>query len=308
MYNIIINPASKSGKGIFIWKELEPVLEQKNIDYRVMYSEREGHIAQLIRDLMQSDTANDTPVKVILLGGDGTVNEAIQGIDDFSKIQIGYIPTGSSNDLARDLCYPKSQTEILENILAQKTIRKMDVGVLTCNGKKRRFLVSCGIGFDAAVCEQANRIPAKKLLNRLGLGKLVYVLTAIGQLIKAKNASCKLQFEGHAPIDCKKFLFTAFMVHRYEGGGFMFCPSADYSDRLMDLCVVGHLPKPVILLALPTAFFGKHLLFKNIDAYQASEFTIETSIPLWYHTDGEVSEMTQKATISMEEAQVQFLY
>lgn len=72
----------------------------------------------------------------------------------------------------------------------------------------------------------------------------------------------------------------------YEGGGFKFAPLADYRDGLLDLCVVGDLSKALILLALPTAFFGRHYMFRGITAYRARKVEIQTSAPLWVHTDG----------------------
>ena len=95
----------------------------------------------------------------------------------------------------------------------------------------------------------------------------------------------------------KHMLFIASMLHRYEGGGFMFCPDANPGDGLLNICAVGDLPRLLILCALPTAFWGKHYIFKGIDAYTASRIKIETSIPLWVHTDGEVGRQTTSYTI-----------
>lgn len=72
------------------------------------------------------------------------------------------------------------------------------------------------------------------------------------------------------------------MNHPYEGGGFCFCPQADNSDGLLDLCVVGDLPKLFILFALPTAFFGRHYIFPKIDHYTASSVRVKTSAPCGY--------------------------
>mgnify|MGYP000831412574 CR=1 FL=1 len=96
------------------------------------------------------------------MGGDGTANEAVQGIADFSRTRFSYIPTGSSNDLARDAGISRNPLEALERILSSAREQRMDVGFLHYNTAylpeasrpadvppDRRFLVSCGIGFDA---------------------------------------------------------------------------------------------------------------------------------------------------------------
>ena len=133
MYYIIVNPASKSGRGRKLWAELEPVFRQRNIPYRVVFSKGAGHVTRLVAKLTAPDRhpADAAPLKLILLGGDGTVNEALQGIADFNGIWLGYIPTGSSNDLARDLGLPKDPALILETILKGDVVRTLDLGTLT---------------------------------------------------------------------------------------------------------------------------------------------------------------------------------
>lgn len=323
MYHIIVNPASKSGRGARIWSRLEPVLRQKKITYKVFISREVGHVTRLVQELSSSLLEIDPEIilKLIVLGGDGTLNEALQGIGDFGRVQIGYIPTGSSNDLARDLKLPKDPLEILERILSCRKPAFMDLGCVTYNRisgqysrlhcarpvKKRYFAVSSGIGFDAAVCEEALASKFKNILNKIGLGKLTYLSIALKQLIRARKVTCSLTLADGTVIDLPKFLFVAGMVHQYEGGGFKFCPDADYRDGLLDICAVGNIPKWLILIALPTAFSGEHYRFNGIDRYSASSLCLETSIPLWVHTDGEVSVKSNSITMTCEKDRLQLL-
>lgn len=258
---------------------------------------------------------------MIVLGGDGTLNETLQGISDFDRVHLGYIPTGSSNDLARDLHFPKDPLKVLENILNCEKTSAMDLGCLTydqfsdelsrqhsnTDSSKRYFAVSCGIGFDAAVCEEALASKFKNLLNKIGLGKLTYLTIALKQLIKAQKITCTITLDDGSSIYLPKFLFVACMNHQFEGGGFKFCPGADSSDGILDICTVGNIPKWLILMALPTAFFGKHYLFKGIEHYTAAEIHLETSSPLWVHTDGEVTMKSCSITLSCEQNKLQFL-
>ncbi len=165
-----------------------------------------------------------------------------------------------------------------------------------------------GIGFDAAVCEEALSSRFKKTLNRMGLGKLTYLSIALKQLVAAKSVSCDIYLDdAKEPVHFRRFLFTAFMIHRYEGGGFQFCPMADATDGKLDLCVVGRIPKPVILFALPTAFFGKHYMFPAIRHYAASKAVVHSSIPLWVHTDGEVSRKADEITVTCTKRQIRLM-
>lgn len=307
MYHIIINPASRSGKGLTIWKEqIEPLLHREKVTYRSYFSETAGDVAKLAGEITAN--AAEHPIQLIILGGDGTVNEALQGITNLSGTVIGYIPTGSSNDFARDLQIPKDPAAALELILHKGKVQKMDLGTVTYdNGKKHRFAVSCGIGFDAAVCEEALHSKMKVALNRIGLGKLTYVSIALKQLLTSKKVGCTLTIDNQKPIHLKKLFFTACMLHRFEGGGFMFCPDADYTDGIIDLCVVGDVSKPKVLLAIPTALKGKHFWFKGVTPYKATEVKVETASPLWLHTDGEVICKTDSITVSCDRQALQFI-
>lgn len=309
MYHIIINPASRSGKGQKLWKEIvEPYLMQKKIAYISYFSDKPGEVAKLTNQITK-DATPEHPKELIVLGGDGTFNETLQGIHDFSAVILGYIPTGSSNDLARDLGIPKDPVLALEHALNATIIHKMDIGCITfSDGDCRRFAGSCGMGFDAAVCEEVNRSEFKITLNKIGLGKLAYLAIAVKQLLTAKSVSCKLTLDDKT-MDLEKLLFIAPMIHRYEGGGFLFGPDADASDGIFNLCSARNkLPKWMILLALPSAFWGKHYIFPGIDPFTAAHIHISTSAPLWIHTDGEVLRKDSEMTLSCMKQALQIRY
>ena len=307
MYHFIVNPASRSGRGIKIWKkQVEPVLLSENIPYQVRFSERPGHTAVLAREIVSS--SDTLPVSLVILGGDGTVNEALQGIDDTSRVVLGYIPTGSSNDLARDLKIPRKPDDALRLILRCPRPAPMDLGTVTYpDGETRRFAVSCGIGFDAAVCQEALHSTLKNAMNKIGLGKLTYLGIALKQLLAAGAVSGTLTLEDSSPVTVNNMLFTACMLHRFEGGGFMFAPDADARDGILNMCTAGDLSKLKILLALPSAFHGKHFRYRGITPSSARRLVIETTAPLWVHTDGEVSRKSSRITVSCQQDSILFL-
>ena len=302
MYHIIINPASRSGKGESLWRNIvEPYLMEQKVEYISYFSKKPGEVAKLASEITKDATAK-TPKQLILLGGDGTFNELLQGIQDFSAVRLSYIPTGSSNDPARDLGIPKDPVEAFKRAIHSGTPQKVDVGCATFkDDKKRYFAVSCGLGFDAAVCEETNRSTFKKVLNRIGLGKLAYLTIAVKQLLTAKSISCRVTLDNKQTFTIPKFLFLASMLHRYEGGGFKFCPDAKPDDGVIDICTAAtKLPKWVILLVLPSAFFGKHYLFPGIEPYKARNIRLKTSSPVWIHTDGEVLRYDDELTITCQ--------
>lgn len=317
MYDIIINPSSRSGLGIKVWNSIEPVLKNRNITYKTYFTEKPGDASLFAENI--TSTAEEH--KILVLGGDGTINEILQGIVNFEHTTIGYIPSGSSNDLARDLNISSKPLERIEQILREETVVLKDVGELCYNSYEtkdmmvspetfrttRRFSISAGIGFDAAVCAEASRSRAKSFFNKLGLGKLVYLMIALKQLVMSKREGCELTIDDNPPVKYEHQLFIAAMIHRYEGGGFMFCPHSSYNDGILDLCVAGNIPLFKILIILPTAFFGKHFCFKEVYELRGRNIHIKTDVPLWVHTDGEVEVKTTDISICCDKYHVKFI-
>lgn len=282
-YTFIVNPNSRSGMGGMIWEVIEPELIKKRVEYECFKTTYPGHATKLVRQI----TSDGLLHTLVVLGGDGTVNEVINGIEEIGKVTLGYIPTGSSNDFARGLKLPKDPLEALEVVLHPGQMKEMDIGLLTRAGKERRFAVSTGIGFDAAICHQAAVSKLKVLLNRLKLGKLTYVGIALNRLFHDKPVEAEVILDGGEPRTYHKVYFAAAMNHPYEGGGFYFCPEARSDDRMLDVIVISSLPKLAVLLLLPTAYKGWHVHFPGICVLRCREVCIRTKKALAVHTDGE---------------------
>lgn len=300
MYHFIINPNSRSGKGALIWQDLKKILDERGIKYEAHLTGYRGHAGELAGALTERHTS-ESPVNLIAVGGDGTIQEILSGIRDLSAVRFGYIPTGSGNDFCRGMKLPQNSGDALDMILKNPRTFPMDVPRITCGGQKSRFAISCGIGFDAAVCHEVGVTPMKKILNRLGLGKLVYLFVALKQLLFLKPSPMAIQLDGSRKLSFKKVYFIAVMNLKYEGGGFKFCPDARPNDGLLDIIVVEGLNKPTVLACLPTAFFGKHTHFKGIHIYQARRVSVRSKRPLPIHTDGEAAGIRNSFSVEMDE-------
>lgn len=255
MYSFLVNPASRSGRGQKYWERIKSILEERLIPYQVYFSKGPGDMVNLSRRLTGALTPDGEDIHLVVLGGDGTANEVVQGIENFSKTRFSYIPTGSSNDLARDTGISRDPVEALECILTSAREQPMDVGFLHYNtayssdggqplekpAEDRRFLVSSGIGFDAGVCQEAMHSKIKDFLNKAGMGKLTYLGIALKQLIRSGNAAAELTVEGNGDssqkVSLSRLMFIACMSHCYEGGGFYFCPGRRCIGRNPGICV-----------------------------------------------------------------------
>lgn len=117
--HVIVNQGARTGKASRIWKKLQHILDEKTIDYEVNFTEFEHHATELTEKLFTDDIEDKTmPVYLIVVGGDGTINEVLNGILDFDRARLGVIPTGSGNDFGRNLWIPKNPKKSLEMILS----------------------------------------------------------------------------------------------------------------------------------------------------------------------------------------------
>ena len=295
-YTFIVNPNSRSGLGYRIWNQVEPILKVRAIKYSVHFTKYRQHAAKLVQEL----TSDGKYHTLVALGGDGTINEVVDGIRFLSKVTLGYIPTGSSNDFARSLHLPTEPLQGLDNILSPTRYLPVNIGILTYNGKKRRFAVSSGMGFDAGICHEAMVSPVKALLNRLHLGKLTYVGIALRQILTLTPQCITLTLDDSRKINFKRAYFATAMNLKFEGGGFKFCPNANCQDGLLDVIVISGLSKLKILALLPTAYKGWHTRFSGVYIYTCKKMEITSSISLPLHTDGEPVLKQTRASMSLE--------
>lgn len=283
MYYFIVNPGSRSGNGKIVWEKVEQILEQEQVEYRVFFTSYRYHATRLAKEI----TSRGEKLTLVTVGGDGTVNEVVDGIQDFTKITFAYIPTGSSNDFARSLKLPSTPESALRNVLHPSYFRKIDLGLISYGSYSRRFAGSCGCGFDAAVCQEALASPIKNALNRFGLGKLTYVGIALKQILLFRPAPVRLTFDHHKKLYFPRTYFLSALNCAYEGGGLKMCPKAKADDGFLDVCVVEGLSKLIIALMFPTAYLGRHTIFRGIHLYRVKSLDIQPEKPFPFHTDGE---------------------
>ncbi|MBR4163566.1 MAG: YegS/Rv2252/BmrU family lipid kinase [Solobacterium sp.] len=314
MFEIIVNPAGASGKTLKTWKTAEQIIRKYTKAYNVHYSSENYGIAQIVRDL----TGRQKDTDIIVFGGDGSMNEAINGIQDFERTRIGFISCGSGNDLYRSLEIHESLEQRLQIILQKNTVRELDVGELTyyncydadgmivkATPYTRRFNISCGIGFDAAVCANAAS-DWKKVLNKLHLGQLIYIATAVNTIIQTKRVPARITSDG-VTREFPKLLFAVVMNQPFEGGGFKFAPEAKGDDRKLDLCVADGLTQFDFFRMFPFAYSGNHIQFHGVYISRAEKTEIETDIPLWVHTDGEIEYMSDHISMKLLDQKLRML-
>ena len=98
---IIVNNGAGTGSAVAVWKETKEYLQENNIAYNAYLTRYEKHAVKLAGQICEK--IPEDPIYLLVVGGDGTINEVLNGITDFDRVRLGVIPTGSGNDFARNL-------------------------------------------------------------------------------------------------------------------------------------------------------------------------------------------------------------
>ena len=183
----------------------------------------------------------------------------------------------------------------------------MDVGRIAYRDHTKRFAVSTGLGFDAAICHQAVISKLKPLLNKLHLGKLTYALIALDRLHFLRPARLRVTLDKGPSLSFTNVLFATVMNHPFEGGGFKFCPEADPCDGRLNVLVASGISRPRALCLLPLALNGAHTKARGICLRSCRRVLIESDMPLPVHTDGEPILLQRQMEVSLEEEKLRVI-
>lgn len=307
MYYFIVNPHAKSGNGYKVWRRIEKLLEFSGVEYQVSLTEHQGHAAELAAELTKGCRE---PKIIVIIGGDGTVNEVLDGLSFCGTITLGYIPAGSGNDLARSLRLPKSPKKCLKKILHPKYHKLIDYGVVTYGDDvvhHRRFMVSAGIGMDAAVCHNLLYSRVRPALNHMHMSRAAYITSGLKQLLQARPTKGYILLDGSKKVEFNYIYFISAQIHSSEGGGFYFAPKADYSDGILEVCVASHSSKSQLLPMLLKALIRHPAKNRGLRRYQCREVMIHTERPMAVHADGESCQYQSDLEIRCIEKKVRII-
>ena len=290
MYYFIVNQTGGSGRGKSTWKKVKKILDEKKVSYEALFTGNDKNTSanEIAKKILSSGSKSDDKKKLIVVGGDGTINEVLNGIGDFTKIRFGLIPTGSGNDFARGIGIPKNTKKAVNNILSSSATKKIDLGqVRYDSGKTKFFGISSGLGLDAIVCKKALKSKIKNFLNKIGLGQSIYILLTVKTLFSMKTETIRVIFDEAAERIFHKTIFMAIMNFKAEGGGVKMCPDAKYDDGKLSICLVHGVKKFFTFFLLPFLMAGKHKNFRGFELIECKNVQINFDTPQTLHLDGE---------------------
>lgn len=278
---IIVNPTSGRGFAGKVVPQIESLLRSHKLEYDLVMTERPWHAAELAEK-----AARDSYDAIVTASGDGTANEALNGLmkaraAGFNHTAMGILPVGTGNDLAYGMGVRGNLEESIA-LLAKNNRRWMDIGKVTGGDYPdgRYFGNGVGIGFDAYTGFVAANI-------RWTRGLLAYLIAALETIfIYYKAPTVRIDYDGNTLE--QGALMVSIMNGQRMGGGFFMAPDGLPHDDMFDLCIAGTAGKFRILQLLPTFMNGTQAAQPEITTGRARRVTItalKETLPA--HCDGE---------------------
>lgn len=288
MYYFIVNPHSGSGSGLRTWQKIEKILTRKGLEYEA-YLTGSAEEAQAFAAELSAGCKEDRII--IVVGGDGTFSDVLNGLDLDSSVTLGYVPVGVGNDLARSLKIPSSPGKCMKRIFRAKNIRYMDYGVMTYgeeDSKHRRFIVSAGMGLDADMSWREDNAAFKAIFAKMRISRPAGAAAKAGAYFRAKPSRGYIILDGARRVEFNNIYFVSAQLQPYECSGLRLAPFALDSDGRLEVCVLSHSSKREVAGLLLNARCGRKYL-KGLRIYQCRELKIHTEEPFLFHGDGESS-------------------
>jgi len=227
---------------------------------------------------------------VIIVGGDGSVHEVVNGIlSTGRRIPLGIVPAGSGNDYAwHTLKLPHDPAAAVERAFTGQLVDS-DAGIV--NG--RYFVNSFSVGLDADIAVAASWMKKIPFMS----GSRLYYGTTIKQLLFGYHRCpwLKLTLDGGEQASesaFKRYILMAITNGPTYGAGFRINPTADYSDGLLDICTISYSPLPRALKLLPVVQKGEHADLPEVTFFRARSLQIESQKPVNIQMDGETTSAT----------------
>lgn len=298
MLTFIVNPNAGREKGYRIWKRMERRLIKKNIEYQVLLTGGRGEAQTIAAELtaglnQRTPEGGETltgPMTLIAVGGDGIMNEVVDGVHLSENLILGFIPIGGRSDLAMGLGLPRRPEACLKRILEPKEIRRMDYGVVDYNRAEpthRRFAVSCGCGFDAAVNQTYRRHALRHFTGIPVLYRLRKFFLSVRCLMQTRTSKGYVVLDGERRIELNHIFLLSALIQPTEGGGMHLAPGAQNTDGEMTVTILHNRSKVQLFRILMTSVFRNPTNYAGVRSYSCRELSVYLEDPMPMQTDGE---------------------
>lgn len=273
-----MNPASDNGATGRRWPEIARLAADRGLRGDAMLSERPGHLIDLARQAAAAGTQ-----LFIAVGGDGTVNEVVNGLAGAEGVELAIVHRGTGGDFVRTFGIPHGLEAALD-VAQGGRAREIDLGRATLRTWAGRegstwFANVASAGMSGAVAKRVNETG-----KALG-GKISYAWSTVAVFARWRNAQVKVTVDGEERSGAMYDVIVA--NGRYLGGGMKICPEAEPDDGLFDVLLIGDVSKRDLVATLPKIYRGTHLPHPKGELLRGREVVVDSPEPLPVQLDGE---------------------
>lgn len=268
---VLVNPAARGGRSRAL---LAPVLGRLRRGGREISVIVGGAAAETLERARTAVAEN--PGALVAFGGDGLVHLALQAVAG-TGVPLGVIPAGTGNDIAAALGLPKGDLTAAADVVLRGEARVIDAA--KAGGEWFAGVVACG--FDSRVNERANRMTWPPGMAR-------YAVALVRELRSFRPIPFRIGLDGPdgpETIECEAMLVAVGNTSSY-GAGMRVCPDAVPDDGLLDVTILGAVPKRTFLRTFPRVYRGSHVTHPSVTVRRAHRVTLEAPEVVAY-ADGE---------------------
>jgi len=278
---VIVNPIAGAGRTAKKWPQIMGLLKSIGLRFEYDVTEAPGHAIELAKS-----AARKGYELVVSVGGDGTINEIVNGLYNAGNIRdvtLGIISTGAGADYIRTIGVHRHYKEACHCLMNSRKL-VVDLGVVEYvnNGQitKRLFVNFAGLGFDAEVVKATTQ-----RFKALG-STPSYLMGLLTTFLFYETKQVSLILDGQPE---ERRVWTILMSNgKYGGGGMLAAPNADPADGLLDVVVIDDLSKLDLLWSLPRLYKGTHLSHPKVTVKRAREIDIRPRQQMSLQADGEL--------------------
>ena len=290
----LLNPAAgKHDSTAVLRQQIDELGSARGMDYRIVLTEGRGHATQLAREAARSGDE----VRIYACGGDGTLNEAVNGAAGWENAAVTHVPCGSGNDFVRLFSDPAAFADL--GRLMEPDEACFDV----IRVNDRLSIGICSIGFDARIGTDLARYKRLPLVTGPG----AYALSIAANLFRGVHEHYRITLDDGEVLD-DQFTLACMCNGRWYGGGYYPVPEADPSDGLIDLLLVKAVSRPTVVRVSGKYKAGRYRdLPQLISHRKCRQITVEADYPIPVNLDGELLR-AQTIHFAVEPGQLRFFY
>ncbi|XOU94617.1 MAG: diacylglycerol/lipid kinase family protein [Candidatus Kerfeldbacteria bacterium] len=288
-YYFIVNPVAGMGKKLSFVSEITSFCQRNYLNYKLVMTHRPKEAIELARE------ASKKYEVIVAVGGDGTVNEVVNGIAD-TDAKLGIIPIGSGNDFAKQMGLTYNLSKDLR-ILMDGKLKTVDLGKVN---DRHYFINGVGVGFDGEVAYHVRDF------LKYAKGFSGYLLSVFRTLATYKFHKVKFFIDGEK-VKEEKILLIATCNGTTYGGGFKVAPSAKVDDGLFTVCFVSKMGKFYAMRNIPKILQGTHVSLPEVSMYTGKSVKIKSEKELFSQLDGEILPPMKEFSMEMVPSKIKVI-